>query len=200
MGRKAAARAERLATAKDWPAWPGDEHAVPAEQFLWAIEEMRQKGLSWEAALFTIDPIINSCDPAAWDRLLDELLEHFRLGTVSSPLATYLTTRLVSRCPDMSRLPRVAKLLELVLDVDRIAGREIGASGALLRAARYYYHWRRLGIVVTVREIAQHVKVSHTLVARWVAHWKRGEAYLQQLYRNEKRRGVIVTSAKNCPM
>ena len=190
MGRKAAARAERLATAKDWPAWPGDEHAVPAEQFLWAIEEMRQKGLSWEAALFTIDPIINSCDPAAWDRLLDELLQRFPLGTVPSPLATYLTTRLVSRCPDMSRLPRVAKLLGLVLGVDRIAGREIGEPGALLRAARYYYHWKRLGIEVAVREIAEAVNVSHTLVARWVAHWQRGEAYLQQIYREERRREV----------
>ena len=190
MGRKAAARAERLATAKDWPAWPGDEHAVPAEQFLWAIEEMRQKGLSWEAALFTIDPIINSCDPAAWDRLLDELLQRFPLGTVPSPLATYLTTRLVSRCPDMSRLPRVAKLLGLVLGVDRIAGREIGEPGALLRAARYYYHWKGLATVVTVREIAEAVNVSHTLVARWVAHWQRGEAYLQQIYREERRREV----------
>jgi hypothetical protein len=146
---------------------------------------MRQEGLSWCAAFFSINPIANLCDPAAWDRLLEELLDRFPLGTVPSPLATYLTVRLVERCPDMARLSRATKLLRSVFGVDGIGAREIGEPEALMRAARYYYHWRRLGVAVSAREVAAHVGVSPTLAARWIAHWKRGEAYDQVHYRGK---------------
>jgi hypothetical protein len=190
-GRKrAAARAARLAAAKDWPALPGDEHIRATEQFLWAIDEMAASRLDWKAAPFAIIPAISAAwpeVPAAWDRLLDELLERFPCGTVPPVLAKYLTVRLVERCPDMARLQRVAKLVRLVLGGDDIGKREIGKPEAVMHAARYYYHYRRLGVAVGVREIAQHVGgVSPTLVARWVSHWKRGEAYDQLHYYDEK--------------
>jgi hypothetical protein len=139
-GRKrAAARAARLAAAKDWPALPGDEHIRATEQFLWAIDEMAASRLDWKAAPFAINPAISAAwpeVPAAWDRLLDELLERFPCGTVPPVLAKYLTVRLVERCPDMARLQRVAKLVRLVLGGDDIGKREIGKPEAVIHAAR----------------------------------------------------------------
>ena len=91
------------------------------------------------------------------------------------PLAKYLTMRLVECCPDMTRLPQVAGLIRLVLAGDDIGGREIGRIKAQMHAARYYCHYKRLGVTVSAREIAEHTKVSHTLAARWLTQWDRGE-------------------------
>jgi hypothetical protein len=167
--------AARLAEAAAWPAWPGDEHAMASDQFNWAMAELHKTGLL-VLAFYAVDPLC-ACDPAAWDQLVSALLERLpRAGQVSPALARYLTVRLVERCPDLTRQPRVAELVRLLLGGDRIAGRQIGQKpGAIMHAARYYYHWKRQGIAVGVREIAKHAGVSHGLAARWVARWKRGD-------------------------
>jgi hypothetical protein len=176
------AAAERLAAAAAWPAWPGDEPALGNAQFNWAMTELYEKGLLL-LAMAAIDPL-GAINPAAWDQLLGELLGRLRGGTqprhhnrrspvISMPLARYLTIRLVECCPDMARLQRVAQLVRLVLGSDDIGKREIGKPGAIMHAARYYYHYKRRGIAVGIREIAKHAGVSHGLAARWVASWKK---------------------------
>jgi hypothetical protein len=148
---------------------------MASDQFNWAMAELHKTGLL-VLAFYAVDPLC-ACDPAAWDQLVSALLERLpRAGQVSPALARYLTVRLVERCPDMTRQPRVAGLVRLLLGGDRIAGRQIGPKpGAIMLAARYYYHWKRQGIAVGVREIAKHAGVSHGLAARWVARWKRGD-------------------------
>ena len=179
MSRQSA-RAARLASAENWPAWPGDEHIEASEQFLFAIYKMRAHRLDWQAAAIALNPVI-AHNPetwdwsAAWDRVLDQLLERLPQGTVPLPLAKYLTVRLVECCPDMTRLPQVAGLVRLMLAGDDIGKREIGRPTALVHAARYYCHYRRLGVAVSARELARHAKVSHTLAARWVSQWDRDE-------------------------
>jgi hypothetical protein len=168
-----AAAGQRLAEAAAWPAWPGDEHIVASQQFLWAMPELHKKGLL-ALAVWAVDPLV-TCDHQAWDRLADELLERVPRGAISRPLANYLTVRLVERCPDMTRWPKAVALVRLALGGDHIAGRQIGRRpGAIMHAARYYYHYKRLGIAVGVREIAKHAGVSHGLAARWVARWRNG--------------------------
>lgn len=172
--KASAAAAARLTVAASWPAVPGDDiDPLAAEQFLWAMPELHKTGLL-TLATWAVNPLI-TCHSQAWDQLADAVLEHVPRSAISAPLAKFLTIRLVERCPDMARLPKAAALVRLVLDGDHIAGRQIGKPGAIMHAARYYYHYKHLGIAVGVREIAKHAGVSHGLAAQWVARWKRGE-------------------------
>ena len=73
-----------------------------------------------------------------------------------------------------------------------------------MRAARYYYWNKRQGVTVSSREIAEYCKlreceVSHTLVAHWVRHWRRGEGYDPNRLRVEARRRRN-EERKNCKL
>ena len=163
----------RLTAAKNWAA-PSDEHILASEQLIWATGKMRRAGLDSEAAALALSPLTR-CDPMAWDRLCDELLAQVPRNKLPPALAKFLTVRLVETCPDQERWQRAARLVRLVLGADQIGLRDIGKSGAIVHAARYYYVYNRAGIAVGVREIAAYAGVSHALAAKWVARWRRGE-------------------------
>lgn len=178
MIKLSAAAQARLAAAKDWPADPDydedpdyPEDLRACEQHDWAMKKMSQKGLDQGPATFAIDPL-HGCSPTAWDQLCDQLLDEFPRGKISSALAKYLVVRVIECVPDMTRLPRAARLLRLLLDADRIGMREIGKPAAFLPAYRYWRHHQRAGVAVGVREVAAHANISHGLAGRWMAHWR----------------------------